>query len=553
MLTRLREYIVTLKDAADLEFFYQEMETLGGKDGIPRRAVECRHRRAISRSTHYMLYESEARNLKNDPRVLSIELSFEEANVRVKPVWTETSSFWNKSFSLSSSHRNFALLRCIEGENRVGWGTDLTTNVSGTAATTSNGKNVDVVIVDGHIDPNHPEFAKNSDGTGGSRVIQYNWFQHNPQVTGGAAGTYVYTPYVDPSYADDNGDGISDRTADNDHGAEVASVSCGNRQGWAREANIYNISPYGTSPSYSGYWIDYIREFHKNKPVNPVTGVKNPTITNHSYGFGTTAPVSSITQVKYRGVEYEGPFTESDLINFGIYVSGGEATIVVNYGFFDQDCLDAMKEGIIFVSAAGNESTPLAAYSTNLSSDYYNYLNVDNYYTYAYMRGSIAAQGAIVVGAVGANSAETVASYSNTGPRVDVYAPGSLVMVGKNSNTGTTVGDPRNTTYRYTKVFGTSFSSPQVAGAVACLAEQWPTMTSAAVREYIIQKSTTNQMNVTQGGRGDYTDIQGGNNRYLKYFKDRPENGMVGPKVNQGARATSGQVWPRTKIFRYGR
>ena len=51
---------------------------------------------------------------------------------------------------------------------------------------------MDVVIVDAHINPDHPEFAVNSDGTGGSRVNQFNWFQYN-SVLGYSNGTYTYS------------------------------------------------------------------------------------------------------------------------------------------------------------------------------------------------------------------------------------------------------------------------------------------------------------------------------------------------------------------------
>ena len=90
---------------------------------------------------------------------------------------------------------------------------------------TASGKNVDVVVVDGHMDPGHPEFAVNVDSTGGSRVIQYNWFSLNPQVTGAGTSTYVYTPYVDPTYPDTDGDGYPDRTINNDHGTHVAGIT----------------------------------------------------------------------------------------------------------------------------------------------------------------------------------------------------------------------------------------------------------------------------------------------------------------------------------------
>lgn len=561
--TRLREYVVTLKDSSDLESFYNHMETVGGSNGIPRRAVDCKDRRPISRSTHYWLYDSEAENLRKNPKVLSVELSLEEQGMKIRRFWSETSTLWNKSNTISGNHKNWGLLRCTEGEQRSNWGTGVggVANVTGTAKTTSSGKNVDVVIVDGHFNPAHPEFAKNRDGTGGSRVIQYNWFQHNPVVTGGAPSTYVYTPYVDPSYTDEDGDGVSDRTEDNTHGAIVATIMCGSSQGWARDANIYNINPYSSSPSSTPYVIDYIRAFHRNKPVNPITGLKNPTVTNHSYGYIVSVETTRITDVRFRGTEFTGPFTDSQLINFGLTVDAGSISFAGNSTFLDQDCIDAMNEGIIFISAAGNQYHSISPYSTNVADDYNNYVIIDGFYLYYYMRGTITAPGVIVVGSSDLGYVERKATFSNTGPRVDLYSPGFLIMgavnytslAEANSDGAVTVTDPRNTGYRFTKSVGTSFAAPQVAGAVACLAEQWPRMKSAEARDYIIQKAKTGQLTTTNGGFGDYTDLQGGENRFLYYYKDRPEDGMMSPKLNLGTRKSEGMTWPRPKIYRYGR
>jgi hypothetical protein len=548
------EYVVTLHNKDDLESFYEDMETAGGTLYIPGRAVPVKERRPLSRNTHYMLTADEAEQLKGDSRVMHINLSIDELGWKISKKWTnsQTSSFWNKSNTVAPGQRNWGLLRCINRAQIANWGTNGTTNQTATIDTTSSGKNVDVVIVDGHIDPDHPEFAVNPSGSGGSRVVQYNWFDLTPQVTGGAAGTYVYSPYVDPTYADSNEDGISDRTDDNDHGCHVAGTVAGNRQGWARDANIYNISPYSTAPTYTSNFIDYIRAWHATKEINPITGLRNPTITNHSYGISTEIDITTITEIRYNGNTYSGPFSASTLINYGVYVSGTTAYIPLRYQPLEQDLIDAMNDGIIVVGAAGNEYTKVSNFSVDLSDSYNNYVS-DGGFDYYYNRGSItAAAGVICVGAIGSTVAETKIDYSNCGPRVDLYAPGRLIMSSVQSTTGVYSADNRNSSFYNTKQSGTSMASPQVAGVLACLAEQWPTMKQAQALAYLHQHCTYDQITDTGGGSADYTDIQGSTNRYLAYFKDRPDQGQVGPKINQGARPTSGQTWPRPKIYRYG-
>lgn len=553
---RKKEYVITLKNKDDLPSFYNDMETVGGSLSIPNRAIPVKNRRPVSRNTTYLLTEFEAKKISKDHRVLSVELTFEEQEVQIKPSRSITSTLWNKSNTISSLHKNWGLLRCVEGSQRSNWGSDGTTNVTGTASFTSTGKHVDVVVVDGHINPDHVEFAVNADGTGGSRINQFNWLSLTPEVTGGSAGTYVYTPYIDPSYPDNNGNGISDRTENNDHGACVASVFAGNTQGWASDATIYNISPYSSNPNTGINFMDYIRVWHNSKPINPVTGRRNPTITNHSYGINNSIEISSITQVRYRGVVNNGPFTSSQLIAFGIdnYDSGGGVYVAefpTRSPAFDADLIDAMNDGIIVVGAAGNNGVKVNNYSDDINDDYNNYL-VSNSQLYFYARGALlATPGSIYVGGVSTRVNETKISYSNCGPRIDIYAPGQLIMTALNSEGF--VDDPRNSTYRLTKVGGTSFSAPQVAGALACLAEQWPTMTQAQALQYITEHATVNQMTDTGGGTTDYFSLQGSENRFLYYVKERQEQGQVSPKVNQGIRPTSGMAWPRPKIYRYGR
>ena len=294
-----KEYIVTLYNRDDLPAIYEDLET---KDKSPvntdiLRAVECTDRRPSSRNTVYRLTNWEAQELKNDPRVRSVELIPSELGIQAGTTTiTQTSTEWDKSASMTNYVKNWGLLRCTEGVQRLGWGgTGYQGTGSGTPAQTGTinltqtGKNVDVVIVDGDgIIFNHPEYAVNADGTGGSRAIQYNWEQHNPQVTGGSAGTYTY--------------GVSD------HPTHVAGTVAGNTQGWARKANIYTIFYYagGVNNTFP-FVMDYVREFHRTKSINQATGRKNPTITNNSWGmslFPLEWALTDITAVTYRGVRY---------------------------------------------------------------------------------------------------------------------------------------------------------------------------------------------------------------------------------------------------------
>lgn len=550
----LREYVVTLHSKEDLESFYEDMETPGGNLYIPDRAVPVHVRRPISRNTHYMLTDEEAAQIADDPRVMAVELSLEEQGIQFKPMWTQTSNVWNKSNIVSSSYKNWGLLRVAEGATRLFWGSTATTTVSGSIDVTASGKNVDIVIVDGHIDPTHPEFAVDPSGTGSSRVVQYNWFQLNPEVTGGSAGTYVYTPYVDSSYPDNDGDGYSDRTTDNDHGAHVAGTAAGNTQGWARDATIYNINPYQSSPNPTSLFVDYIRVWHSKKSVNPVTGRKNPTITNHSYGLTSQLLISSITSIRYQGVTISSPFSSSQLTSYGIYNDGTYVYLPRRTTIaYEQDFIDAMAEGIIFVGAAGNYGTLISEYNASVSNDYNNRVDVGGQFYY-WNRGSISAiDGMICVGAIDIQVEDSIWTYTNKGPRVDVFAPGRHVMSSVNSALGVTATDPRNSSYRVTKKTGTSMASPQVCGILACLAETWQNLSQTQAIEYIQRYSKENQIIASTGGVTDAKDLLGSPNRYLYFYKERPVSRQVGPKTNLNLRPTTGQIWPRPHIYRYGR
>lgn len=543
----LKEYIVTLHKHEDLDEFYKDMETLRptAYNCMPERTVDVIARRPLSRNTHYWLTAGEVAVLKNDPRVRSIELTPRELGIVVRPSWVQSSLYWDKSQYISSNQTNWGLLRVIEGKSRPGWGADGTSyNQSGKVAISEEGRNVDVVIVDGHIDPSHPEYAVNADGTGGSRVIQFDWNTLTPQVAAldndGATdlldSAYLYEPYI-------SGNSVSE----NNHGAHVAGIAAGNTQGWARKANIYNLNPYGNNSNTFDVLVlfDYLRAFHNSKPINPETGRRNPTICNHSWGFGYQVDLadSPATSIEFRGSVIPGPFTVEQLQEYGIFVRNNIAYIPAAVDALNADVEDAIADGIIMVASASNDFTKIDLPG---GQDYNNSCTFGDDGTAYYNRGSSPgnATGVICVGSIDTTAVERKAEYSNTGPRIDVWAPGSQIV--SSVNIGSTP-DPRNYSYYIKKDSGTSAACPQVCGVLACILETYPDFTQEQAKEYIISHAVSGQLTDSTSALNDYQGLHGAPNLVLAYYKERPTEGNVFPKLNYKFRPTSGAVYPRVR------
>lgn len=549
-----REWIVTLHRKEDLESFYEDMETPGGNLFIPDRAVDVVNKRLISRNTHYMLTDEEVELVRADPRVWDCDLA-ELVDITTRPQYKITNGAFDKAWGDSATDVNWGLLRHSEATNRSNWGDGGVSTITTDLTITASGKNVDVVIVDGHIDPAHPEFAVNPDGSGGSRVVQFNWFSLTNQVSGGSNGTYVYTPYVDGSNAD--------RTDDNNHGCHCGGTVAGNSQGWARDANIYNISPYSTNPnslSSSLMW-DYIRAWHNSKAINPVTGRRNPTVTNNSYGSSLTPGQNSfgnVTRINYRGVDYNPgrDLTVAELQARGFYANAVNNYAVPNYFTSRQaDIQDAIDDGIIIVASAGNDYWKTVNSSDQDYNNTYEMTYFGTNYTWYSHRGTGSGAGyapIINVGAMGNDNNEDKATFSNCGSQVDIFAAGEAINSSVHEKVGD-IADPRLAGYNFDKYQGTSMSGPQVAGVLACLAESWQNMTQAEAHQWIIDTSGKDLMFDTEADDPmDLQSLQGAPNRILRWINQRPENGNTVPKKNFKPRPTSGRTYPRPNVRRRG-
>jgi aqualysin 1 len=140
--------------------------------------------------------------------------------------------------------------------------------------------------------------------------------------------------------------------------------------------------------------------------------------------------------------------------------------IVVNLslGARDSEALNravdaAASAGIVFVASAGNEGMD------------------------ACKKAPAGSAMAITVGATGND--DLVASYSNYGECVDIFAPGTDILSANGA------GDDRGRTFT-----GTSQAAPHVAGVAALLLEQSPTLTPSGVWEKMQTDATASQLSL---------------------------------------------------------
>lgn len=502
MIDQLKNYAVTLYDINELESFYYDMETPGGALYIPNRRVDVYDRRPGSSVTVYKLTEQEAMDLRNDVRVKDVSLNPENDPGLVDELysWSQSSNQWYKGENTAANQndQNYGILRVAEGVDRPHHvytevpipNTVQTYNLRTPAILHSeySGEFVDVVIIDGHFNPNHPEFAYEPDGSGGSRVIQRNWFSRNVAL-GYSLVNGIY-PYDDSTYIGDNGN----------HGHHVAGIVAGNTKGYARRSNIYNIGSV-TRTVVPDNIANYLRDWHS--VVKPLEGNPNATVANWSGGRSILKPILDIEYIHFRGMNYYPPYTASLLYSLNIHDNFFDVGLTaIKFPFSPistQAEIDlAIAAGIVWVTAAGNSSSYMVP---NGHIDYNNYVkffsSITNYYYQR--RGAWAGDNSIVVGSIDARilpgpKTAKVATYTVRGPGIDIFAHGTNIISAVGGKGAFTVSDPRNSSYHLDVYDGTSMAAPQVAGVACLILSQNPLLTPAQVKAKLIADAATDQI-----------------------------------------------------------
>jgi hypothetical protein len=538
----MKRYTITLKNKSDKDDFCNEMISVGAVSSyIPSRPCELLSKSKNTSNVTFVLTDDEINKLKKDPRVLEINQPFadkgyliltcedvEEINKEIKPRGIIKSDKFFKYENPIAEHADTIKelkKRIYEPhvQKNVIKAQSISEDQQATIENLPSGADVDVIIFDeGHLDPDNPEYSININGIDKSRVLQVDWFS---LLEDSEDFQYPYGPlYSSFPYMN--------------HASHCAGIAAGKIFGWAKKANIYTISFLWSDSS--GNWIgpDAILEFHNNKPINPRHGNKNPTIVNMSFGFATSKPIGLITKVVYRGVTHNAPnggFTAQQLANYGIISFNSTVLHGVRGDAATNAQIQAMLDaGIILVGAAGNYFHKI---------DVEGGLDYDNHYYYLmsgqenieyYHRGSspTSNDGVICVGSLSDyfdEYGEYKSVFSETGPRVDVYAPGENIMscVATRFSDGSDftyegawssfyVDYPGNPNYRIKRMSGTSMACPQVAGALACYAESNRELTPEQAMNFI-KDNAVSAMTSVGSNYYDFRNLQGGTDKILHY------------------------------------
>ena len=498
-----KEYIVTLNKGVDYAQFNQDMIASTGAGDIPNRTVDVANARPGSqRNTHYALTDAEALALKNDSRVLDVAIPpDQDDNLEIGTTASLNGTFY-KSTSDSGEYFDWGKRRhSVETETET-WASTLV----GRHDFNLDGTGVDVVIQDSGLQIDHPEF---NDANGVSRVVQLDWY-----AASGLSGTQSVNHYRDY-------DG---------HGTHCGGTAVGKTFGWAKNSRIFAVKVNGlegSGDSSTGISIsdvfDVIKLWHLKKPVDPVTGVKRPTVVNASWGYST--PSSSLNSVTYRGFTYnsgnDGSFSATPNTHmrdtYGIYpyltLSGYRAPVRVSS--VDTDVEELIDEGVHICIAAGNNSFKI---DISGGDDYNNAFNrgagnvfyhrgSSPYSTEAFMVGSCAAQ---------SSPADNKVGFSSAGPGVDIYAAGHNIMsCTSNTNRFADANYFGNSSFKQCNISGTSMASPQVCGVVALYLQSNPQATPADMMRLIHNDSSVTMEAGSLTGYGDTDDAMGGPRRVL--------------------------------------
>ncbi len=262
-------------------------------------------------------------------------------------------------------------------------------------------------------------------------------------------------------YNNENQNGLTKEDADKisrDHGTHVAGIMAANG---TNDKGICGVYPYSSKKLYAvalDKKYDENSNYHSSIMFQKIAFseliLRNVRVINESLGFNfyEDPKYKNENSIDYNEVkEY---FEKTDF-------SGYEKEAAVLGDFLDR----LIKEGydFVIVSAAGNDSDDDVGHFESKYSSWVNMIEKDDYPD-VYNR-------IIVVGNV--NKFDHIASSSNAGERVDIFAPGENIYSTLPGNS-------------YGKKSGTSMAAPHVAGICADMWSICSTMNGNEIKDELI-------------------------------------------------------------------
>lgn len=379
---------------------------------------------------------------------------------------------------------------------------DISTISNATYKTRWAGKNVDIVSLEvgpissslANVHNSHPDFA-DLDNSGSSRVVPMNWLD----------------------LEDSSNNQISSNSCLSAHGMGVLSAAGGSICGFAKRSSLR--AAYITSEDGVVECINAIISWHNNKPINPDTGIPNPTIMIGEYQYLQDrrygVPIDYVSSIQdiyddeiltYRPGESWGndftPFIEKNIIPFAVRnptTLQYEWCVVLPNQFYFSSLKTALESawnsGIVCINAAGNNggvyrkfndrfivrlnidaTTPYTVYDISYGNPISTY-NENGTYWYPFITYGPHGFTKSIDVAAGYNSEgmPVLDGYSNRGEGIDIIGLGANTWT---SYPASTYADGN----KWGMFSGTSCATPTVVGKAACLMERhyyysgsWPT------------------------------------------------------------------------------
>ena len=343
--------------------------------------------------------------------------------------------------------------------------------------------------------------------------VARTWWGNSSQRSAQFASAGTVT--VSSSYTRDGVHGSNSTyptTAAADHGTQCGSLIFGRNHGWAYNANKWHLNLYSSGNVGSverGFDVQKI--FHQNKPINPLYGTKDPTISSNSWGYRVSKSSSFYYFQSATGTAYSGSGDEPEFIRYmGADGDSGRWKSEFYDNSLTQAGAELVNSGVIFVVAAGNSGQTQVNpddpnydnHISNGSSDgVYSTEGGQTFSSFGYTvtgttnrRGfpqhigkteSQTSQGnttvefpAINIGALDdafGSGKERKVTYSDMGNAIDLYAPADGTLAATRGTYGTDVarfddsytGLSTSSDCRDTRFSGTSAACPVAAGFLA--------------------------------------------------------------------------------------
>ena len=490
----LDKYCVVTKKGYSVSDIEKELVSDGGSPTIPERQVEITEQHSLStRTTEFSLTEQEAENLKNDSRILSVDL-VNDPNIKIQPCLIQEGNFDRTA----TAERNWGLKRHSTRDKTLYDSFGQLDQADQHYKYNNAGEGVDILILDSGVQADHPDFIGDD---GNTRVQKIDWI---PFIEG--AG-YEITDNIRESFAIDNYYIETGWINTGSHGTECASIAAGNLYGWAKKAHIYSCK----FVLDDRIWANVIKYWHQNKKTNRPTIVSiSKGVTKYGYNMSEITGGSFADAETERTTWERGSLTNAQIANTykirnsrtaGIDFSNPMTTHQSSYSVVFEELADA---GVHIVIAAGNtgdrsvrldspEFDNTVTYDDSGTSRTTSYNDPSSYYSDD-KTILVSALERVTEEGTGDERLENLPRWTTRGSAISLAAAGDDCMAASSSDSNynqATTPYPNDSNYFIRRFGGTSCACPQVAGVLALYLSEQPTLSPVLAKKLLEDKAST--------------------------------------------------------------